>query len=66
MQNKPPQSQNYSLLMLVLGIVCTVFFAVMTVIEPAHRYPALGLVLLGLATITRQYRLWIRGRFFKP
>ena len=66
MQNRPPQSQNYSLLMLVLGIVCTVFFAFMTVIESAHRYASLGLVLLGLATIMRQYRLWIRARFFKP
>lgn len=66
MESRAPQSQKYSLCMMLLGMVCTIYFAVQAVIEPTYKYASLFCVVIGLAGTTRQYLLWYRARSFKP
>jgi hypothetical protein len=54
--------QKGSLFSVLLGTACTLFFAVMAVIEPKHKYFSLFLVILGLGATWRQYLAWTRHR----
>ncbi len=51
-----------SLFGVLLGAACTLFFAVMAVVEPKYKYFSLLLVILGLAGTWRQYLAWNRQR----
>jgi hypothetical protein len=54
--------QKGSLFSVLLGAACTIFFAVMAVIEPKYKYFSLFLVILGLAATWRQYLARNRNR----
>jgi hypothetical protein len=46
----------------LLGTACTLFFAVMAIIQPRYKYFSIFLVILGLAGTWRQYLAWNRRR----